>query len=48
MAAGVLLLGVINNLLQISQVPVSWIDAAYGAMILIALLLAKFTGQGAE
>jgi simple sugar transport system permease protein len=47
-ATGVLLLGVINNLLQISQVPVFWIDAAYGAMILIALLLAKFTGQGAE
>jgi simple sugar transport system permease protein len=47
-ATGALLLGVINNLLQLSQVPVFWIDAAYGAMILIALLLAKFTGQGAE
>ena len=47
-ATGVLLLGVINNILQISQIPVFWIDATYGAMILIALLLAKFTGQGAE
>lgn len=36
---GVLLLGMINNLLVLSNVPSFWIDATYGAIILGALLI---------
>jgi simple sugar transport system permease protein len=42
---GVLLLGVISNLLVLSQVPTFWIDAVYGGIILLALVLTKFTGR---
>jgi simple sugar transport system permease protein len=38
-ATGVLLLGMIQNILVLSQVPSFWIDATYGAIILGALLL---------
>jgi simple sugar transport system permease protein len=36
---GVLLLGMINNILVLSDVPSFWIDATYGAIILGALLI---------
>jgi simple sugar transport system permease protein len=36
---GVLLLGVIQNILTLSNVPSFWINAAYGAIILAALLI---------
>jgi simple sugar transport system permease protein len=36
---GVLLLGVIQNVLVLSDVPSFWIDATYGAIILGALLV---------
>lgn len=36
---GVLLLGIIQNILTLSNVPSFWIDAVYGAIILSALLI---------
>lgn len=45
---GVLLLGVISNILTLSQVPSFWIDAVFGAVILAALILAKLTGEQPE
>ena len=44
---GVLLLGILQNVLTLSQIAAFWIDAAYGAIILVALILARVTG-GAE
>jgi simple sugar transport system permease protein len=41
---GVLLLGVVNNLLILSNIASYWIDATYGAIILIALVLSRVTG----
>jgi simple sugar transport system permease protein len=38
---GVVLLGLVQNVLVLSQVNTFWIDAADGAIILIALLLAR-------
>jgi simple sugar transport system permease protein len=38
-ATGVLLLGMIQNILVLSNVPSFWIDATYGAIILGALLI---------
>lgn len=38
-ATGVLLLGMINNILVLSDVPSFWIDATYGAIILGALFI---------
>jgi simple sugar transport system permease protein len=35
---GVVLLGSLQNVLTLSQVAAFWIDAAYGAIILIALI----------
>lgn len=40
---GVLLLGVVSNVLTLSQVPSFWIDAAYGVIILAALIVSRFT-----
>ena len=40
---GVLLLGVLDNLLTLSQVQTYWIQAIYGAIILLALLIARVT-----
>ena len=40
---GVLLLGVISNILTLSQIQPFWIDAAFGGVILVALILAKLT-----
>ncbi|MEU3169209.1 ABC transporter permease [Streptosporangium sp. NPDC006930] len=49
-ALGVILLGVIQNILTLSNVPSFWINAAYGAIILAALLVGwastqRFSGR---
>jgi ribose/xylose/arabinose/galactoside ABC-type transport system permease subunit len=41
---GVLLLGFLQNVLTLAQVAAFWIDAAYGAIILVALFIAQITG----
>jgi ribose/xylose/arabinose/galactoside ABC-type transport system permease subunit len=41
---GVLLLGILQNVLTLSQIAAFWIDAAYGLIILISLILARVTG----
>ena len=38
---GVLLLGIIQNILTLSQVPSFWIDAVFGGVILVALVLSR-------
>ena len=43
---GVLLLGMIQNLLVLSNVPSFWIDATYGGIILAALLIGSDQVQG--
>jgi simple sugar transport system permease protein len=45
---GVLLLGILQNILTLSQIPAFWIDAAYGAIILIALILSWATSRKTE
>jgi simple sugar transport system permease protein len=45
---GVLLLGTISNILTLSQIPDFWINAAFGGIILAALLLAKLTSGASE
>lgn len=40
---GVLLLGIIQNILTLSNVPSFWINAAYGGIILGALLIGRLT-----
>jgi len=45
---GVLLLGFLQNILTLSRVPAFWIDAAYGAIILAALVLARVTSGRQE
>jgi simple sugar transport system permease protein len=45
---GVLLLGVVQNLLQFAQVDANWIQAIYGGIILIALMLARVTTGEAQ
>jgi simple sugar transport system permease protein len=45
---GVLLLGVLQNVLTLSQVPTFWIDSVYGAIILLALIFSRLTGEKAE
>jgi simple sugar transport system permease protein len=40
---GVLLLAVITNILTLSQIPSFWIDASNGAIILVAILISRFT-----
>lgn len=42
---GVLLLGIIQNILTLSNVPSFWIQAAYGAIILAALLIGWLSGN---
>jgi ribose/xylose/arabinose/galactoside ABC-type transport system permease subunit len=42
--SGVLLLGVVQNLLILSNIASYWIDAVYGVIILIALVFARITG----
>src|ERR1700727_1034113 len=41
---GVLLLGVVGNLLTLAQVPSFWVQAIYGAIILGSLMVARFAG----
>jgi simple sugar transport system permease protein len=43
-ATGVLLLGIIDNILTLSNVPSFWISAVYGAIILGASVLGHFSG----
>lgn len=45
---GVLLLGVVQNLLTLAQVPSFWIQAIYGAIILGALMVARLTGENQQ
>jgi simple sugar transport system permease protein len=45
---GVLLLGILQNVLTLSEIAAFWIDAAYGAIILVALILARVTGGARE
>ncbi|WP_329091546.1 MULTISPECIES: ABC transporter permease [unclassified Streptosporangium] len=45
---GVLLLGIISNILTLSQISTFWIDAANGAIILGALLIQRATGETGE
>jgi simple sugar transport system permease protein len=40
---GVFLLGTISNILILSQIPSFWIDASYGMIIVVALLLSRIT-----
>ncbi|WP_067480427.1 ABC transporter permease [Actinomadura hibisca] len=45
---GVLLLGVVQNLLTLAQVPSFWIQAIYGGIILFALMIARVTSGRAQ
>jgi ribose/xylose/arabinose/galactoside ABC-type transport system permease subunit len=45
---GVLLLGILQNALTLAEIPAFWIDAVYGAIILVALVLSRVTGGEAE
>jgi simple sugar transport system permease protein len=47
-ACGVLLLGIVSNILTLSRIEPFWISAAYGAIILLALLAARFTSGSTE
>jgi simple sugar transport system permease protein len=40
----VILLGILQNVLTLSQIPAFWIDSVYGAIIPISLILARVTG----
>jgi simple sugar transport system permease protein len=42
---GVLLLGIFQNILVLSQIAAFWIDACYGAIILLALILSWATSK---
>jgi simple sugar transport system permease protein len=43
-ASGVILLGLVQNLLDLANVPNYWIDAINGSVILVALVLARVIG----
>jgi simple sugar transport system permease protein len=45
---GVLLLGILQNVLTLAEIPAFWIDAVYGAIILIALVVSWATGGTVE
>jgi len=45
---GVIVLGLINNILTLGGVSAQWIQAIYGAIILIALILARLTSGKAQ
>jgi simple sugar transport system permease protein len=45
---GVILLGLLQNILILSQIAAFWIDAAYGAIILVALIFSWATSQRTE
>jgi simple sugar transport system permease protein len=40
---GVLMLGILQNVLTLAQIPAFWIDAVFGAIILIALVISRLT-----
>lgn len=44
-ATGVVLLGVVQNILVVSQVPSYWVSAIYGGIILLSLMLGAVTGS---
>jgi simple sugar transport system permease protein/ribose transport system permease protein len=45
---GVLVLGLINNILTLGGVSAQWIQAIYGGIILVALILARVTSGKAQ
>lgn len=45
---GVLLLGLVQNILVLAQVATYWIDATFGAIIVLALVMARFTSGKSE
>lgn len=45
---GVLLLGFLQNVLTLAQVAAFWIDAVYGAIILLALIFSRLAGGTAQ
>jgi simple sugar transport system permease protein/ribose transport system permease protein len=45
---GVIVLGLINNILTLAGVSAQWIQAIYGAIILVALILARLTSGKAQ
>ena len=47
-ATGVILLGVVQNILDLENAPNYWIDAIDGAVILVALILARVIGGEAS
>jgi simple sugar transport system permease protein len=47
-ASGVILLGVVQNILELENAPNYWIDAINGAVILFALILARVIGGEAS
>jgi simple sugar transport system permease protein len=44
----VVLLGLLQNILILSQIAAFWIDAAYGAIILLALIFSWATSRKTE
>jgi simple sugar transport system permease protein len=47
-ASGVILLGLVQNILDLSQVSNYWIEAVTGSVILVALVLARIVGGEAS
>lgn len=45
---GVILLGILQNLLTLSEIAAFWVDAVYGAIILLSLIIARLSGQKAR
>jgi simple sugar transport system permease protein len=45
---GVLLLGVVQNILTLSNIAAFWIDATFGAIILIALVLSSYASRARQ
>jgi ribose/xylose/arabinose/galactoside ABC-type transport system permease subunit len=43
--SGVILLAILSNILTLSNIATFWIDASFGAIILIALVLSSVSGQ---
>ncbi len=45
---GVLLLGIVQNVLMLVQVPSFWIQTIYGAIILASLMIARITNARSQ